>query len=997
MLIKYNQLDTKSSQIYNILLVRRGNGQGSACFFLQHLIDYLVIIYLYFMVTFWQEKEIRMQRFYRNTNFVRWGGVSLAIFFLFMAGYNFYNYAKSLTDENIFENPASRLSITRSFPAPSDSSQQAGTTVKNGDLLLEVNGQNVENVQQATAILSSLPPDSQVTFTIFEPLENKKHAVTVLRSAVPDSFLTRLPPVVYVLQVSAGGASDRAGMQVGDLIYKINGRTFQNSHQADLILQQAQLNKTILYEIYRQNRLISLHVQLAIAGFRLSRLFALFSGLIFLILGTLLIVKRPEYVAARYLGFTGIFFGNFLMTVFNLRASGMGLFAIILLAFLALSMFISIALWFISSYYFPEEVKNIPSQRRDEKFLIGLSLFFALIFYLIMLGTILNVPLLRTLRGYVFLGNIFIILLLIFALVNKIRYRKLASDRYKKMGKPLKYAGILTGILVAAFIYFAVRGRVDSAYLSTIVMIMPLAYVYTISKYALLDLKIRIRRNIQYSLISLLWIIILLTGTGFLLFGLSQLQLSIPNIRWSNNFIEFVEGQPSALQEKITGRMIFIILGAVTGWGIFRIGRLGQKFFREKYYRSRYDYRLAANQMSHMLHTNLDMYDLARELARKLGSLMHLKRVGVLFFRNQDSCCCQEYYGFDGKSWTAYCMQAGDSIINTAQSFNKVVSINVLPQEMRQNFAEVQFQHLIPIPSKDQMLGLILVGEKLSESAFHQDDYEFLQSVASQAAISIENAFLYEELRQQERIKQELKIARQIQISSLPQSIPVIAGLDIHGISKPALEVGGDFFDYMNGGTTPELLVVVGDVSGKGISAALYMSKIQGIFRTLQTFDLSPRDLFVRTNQVLRQDLDKNFFVTGLAGKFNPKRKEVVLVRAGHLPLYHFRAAQKKVDSIQSKGLGFGIERTDEFEKNLREYKTGYSIGDVFLFATDGVIEAFNSRRQEFGEEQLLQALLESASSQARVISDFILERLTEFTDGNLPHDDITLVVIKAT
>jgi sigma-B regulation protein RsbU (phosphoserine phosphatase) len=937
-----------------------------------------------------------MNSFFRNRDFIRWSAVSLGFLLLILAVYSFYRYAKSPTDENLFANPPSRISITRDFPASSVATDQGQTAIKNGDLLLEINGQKVNDVSQIDAILSPASATESVTFRVFDPLHNRRKVVSVPVSSIPDSFVVKLPQVVYVIQVTAGGASDQAGMLVGDLIYKINGQTFQNSREADQILQQAELNKSIEYEVFRRNHLMSLHVQLAIAGFRLSRLVALFSGMIFLILGALLVFKRPDYLASRYLGLTGVLFGFYLMAVFNLRSVGTGLFAYIFLALVAFSLFLCVSLWFISTYYFPEEVKRTPARLRHQKILIIMAVLFALIGYLMLLGVLVNVPLFRELGRYWIFANLLILIMLIVAVVNKIRFRKLASDRYKKMRKPLKYAGILTGILVALFNYLYLKGIIDPAYISAIVMVIPVAYVFTINKYALLDLRIRLRRNIQYSLISLLWIFLLLFITGYLLVTLSQLKLSLPSIRWSGNFVEFVEGQPSALQEKIGDRMIFILLGAVIGWGIWRIGQAGQRYFRGKYYRSQYDYRLAANQMSHMLHTNLDMYNLARELARKLGDLMHLKRVGVLFFRNQSGCCCQEYHGFDGKSWTAYCLQAGEEIIQTVQTFHKVVSINILPDKMREKFAQAQFQHLIPVRSKDQMLGMILVGEKLSESAFHRDDYEFLQSVASQAAISIENAFLYEELREQERIKQELQIARQIQLSSLPQSIPAITGLDIHGTSRPALEVGGDFFDYMNG-DSQELLVIVGDVSGKGISAALYMSKIQGIFRSLQSFNLTPRDLFVRTNRVLRRDLDKTFFVTGLAGKFNSERKEVVLVRAGHLPLYHYRAEQKKVDSIQSEGLGFGIEQTDEFEKKLREYKTNYDCGDVFLFATDGVIEAFNSRQQEFGEERLLHALQESADSPARVISDYILKRLNEFTDGNLPHDDTTLVVIKAT
>ena len=156
-------------------------------------------------------------------------------------------------------------------------------------------------------------------------------------------------------------------------------------------------------------------------------------------------------------------------------------------------------------------------------------------------------------------------------------------------------------------------------------------------------------------------------------------------------------------------------------------------------------------------------------------------------------------------------------------------------------------------------MGVIAVGDKMSESAFNTEDIAYLESISKYSATAIENLFLYSDLSKQERIKQELEIARRIQLSSLPEELPNINGIDIAGGSLPAMEVGGDFFDIYQYSES-QILLVIGDVSGKGTSAALYMSKIQGILQTLKDFKLSPKDLLSKSNSLIYGYLRKIFF-----------------------------------------------------------------------------------------------------------------------------------------
>ena len=257
------------------------------------------------------------------------------------------------------------------------------------------------------------------------------------------------------------------------------------------------------------------------------------------------------------------------------------------------------------------------------------------------------------------------------------------------------------------------------------------------------------------------------------------------------------------------------------------------------------------------------------------------------------------------------------------------------------------------------------------------------------------NAFLYEEHAEKERMRHELSIARRIQLSSLPSTTPEVPGLDIAGISIPAQEVGGDFYDYL-GWNGKELMVVVGDVSGKGTSAALYMSKVQGILRSLYGFDMPPREGFIRANRLLCSDLERSSFVTALGARYVAEEKRFTLVRAGHLPLYHYRAAEGRVELVLTRGLGLGLNDAGVFAHELEAREVGFATGDVMLFITDGVTEARNAPGDEYGDARVSEALQARAGLTATAIRDALAGDIRAFGAGLEQHDDQTIVVVKA-
>ena len=215
--------------------------------------------------------------------------------------------------------------------------------------------------------------------------------------------------------------------------------------------------------------------------------------------------------------------------------------------------------------------------------------------------------------------------------------------------------------------------------------------------------------------------------------------------------------------------------------------------------------------------------------------------------------------------------------------------------------------------------------------------------------------------------------------------------LDVPGMPK-----GGDYYDYLNGAVN-KLTIIVGDVSGKGTAAALYMAKVQGIFRSLYGFGLTPKELFVRANALLWTDLERKSFVTAIGGCFDTTLRRVIIARAGHLPVYTYKRRQARVERLLPRGIGFGLSETDLFSSEIEELTLQYEPGDVFVFVTDGVTEAQRSDREQFGEEKIVPVLEKLADRHAGEILEGILAAVNEFTKGERAHDDQTIVVAKAT
>ena len=262
------------------------------------------------------------------------------------------------------------------------------------------------------------------------------------------------------------------------------------------------------------------------------------------------------------------------------------------------------------------------------------------------------------------------------------------------------------------------------------------------------------------------------------------------------------------------------------------------------------------------------------------------------------------------------------------------------------------------------------------------------------SAFIVLNLLLALELADKLTTRDELEIAREIQVSLQPEHIPESSWLSIGFSSKPAKIVGGDFFDFVKRNEN-QMFSIVGDVAGKGIPAALYAAHLQSMFESISEQSDSPSDILSNLNLLISKRLREGDFITAVIAFLESGDKSITIARAGHnWPLFYDSDA-KIIQPLKTKGVCLGLDKDMGFATGPEEKKLPVKKGDVLLLYSDGITEAMNARQHLFDQTRLESALMESAHLPADQIVEQINIRLAEFVQSEEPHDDVTLVAIK--
>ena len=297
----------------------------------------------------------------------------------------------------------------------------------------------------------------------------------------------------------------------------------------------------------------------------------------------------------------------------------------------------------------------------------------------------------------------------------------------------------------------------------------------------------------------------------------------------------------------------------------------------------------------------------------------------------------------------------------------------------------------VPLVSQGELVGLLNLGPRLSEQDYSTDDRALLNDLSTQAAPALRVAQLVREKRiqeiERERIEQELRVARLIQLTLLPKEIPELPGWQISSYYQPAREVGGDFYDflYFEDG---RMGIVIGDVTDKGVPAALVMATTRSILRSTAHASISPGKVLEQANDLLHPDIPPKMFVTCLYAILDPVNGHLEYANAGH-DLPHWRH-NGKVTELRATGMPLGLMPEMFYE----EKEVTLGAGDSVLFYSDGLVEAHNPQREMFGFPRLARLLEEKGHGTPAI--DYLLAELSVFTGKDWEQeDDVTLVTLR--
>jgi serine phosphatase RsbU (regulator of sigma subunit) len=298
-----------------------------------------------------------------------------------------------------------------------------------------------------------------------------------------------------------------------------------------------------------------------------------------------------------------------------------------------------------------------------------------------------------------------------------------------------------------------------------------------------------------------------------------------------------------------------------------------------------------------------------------------------------------------------------------------------------------------PITVKEENIGTLALLKELPDG-FNKEMTRIVSAFANQAGISIENFRLMEEAFQNARYKEELKIAKTVQQSLLPNKLEQDSHFEVSAFSESADEVGGDYYDTLRV-SDHQVALIIADVSGKGTTAAFHMSQMKGIFHSLAQMHIDPKEFMSRANQALVFCLERGSFISASFFIIDTNERKILYSRAGHCPVLYYRAATNTTQYLKDKGTALGMVRSRDYCNYVETNELKYEAGDIMVLYTDGITEAKDARGEEYGYERLSNSLNEITKGSAKEIEDHITKRLYEFSGTSNINDDYTSMTVK--
>ena len=771
---------------------------------------------------------------------------------------------------------------------------------------------------------------------------------------------------VTIHSIVPGGASDRAGLKPGDVILAIDGKEIRSIRDATEALQRHKPGDVAIYRIQRDGQILEVPVHLEPYK-NYPFLLRTFIGLLFLIVGWTVVVKKPLMRTPRLFYYFSLTF--FLVLAFSMDVPGSPTMIVSrILRIIGLLLWAPAILHFFLNFPVRASILN-----KHPRFIWLIYIpSFLVVGYVFFIGKNMDILISGMLTLYIALS--------FFLLVTN--RRKIANPHERKSLTIITW-GMAFGLVPLGITALFTQWMLDTFGATVLYVVfglmalVPIAFGYSIMRYGLMDVEIIVRKSLIYSLV-----------TGFLVI------LYFAIVVWLGGWLARSVG--------LTGQWPNFLFLAAVALAIQPVRRQIQKIVDRHFYRERYSYQKTLLSLSQELPGLTQMKDILKRVADTLVNAMHVESVFVHLYDQKSNSYPLRYSEGRVSAPSLTWKEQRDGLIELLSREKQALLFyrieederyNNLPIEDKIKLEKNQIVLSVPLLYQNRLIGLINLGPKKSGQVYSQDDLDLLQTVAGNAAIALINAHLHQEDLLKQRLENEILMARHIQQSLLPKSDPVLPGFEIVGYSQPATLVGGDYFDYIP--VSPNrLFVLVGDVAGKGMPAALYMSKVQGMVHVAAGIYNRPKKLLVDINRHIYERLDRRYFITMLAALLDGRQRKMIISRAGHMPVLIQRDG--KIEQVLSRGIGLGLEKGEIFERELEETEFKLRPGDLCLFYSDGLVETQNAHGEFYGEERLIQFLENRNSEPAASLKEALLQDLKAFQQGQKQQDDITFVIIRA-
>jgi phosphoserine phosphatase RsbU/P len=544
-------------------------------------------------------------------------------------------------------------------------------------------------------------------------------------------------------------------------------------------------------------------------------------------------------------------------------------------------------------------------------------------------------------------------------------------------------------VTIAAKILGASASAAIPSWLNSFALLMlllfPLTLAYVVVVQRAMDVRVVLRQSLQYGL----------ARSGIRIFQFVAIAIVIG------------AAFTLASNSNRLGKMAVIAVAITVGLGIPRLGEQLRTWTDRRFFREAYNAEQVLSELSDQVRGMVETRPLIETVTTRLADTLHIPQVAVLL-SNGGPYCMAYALGYGIVPEVVFGASSGAVKVLEKQKEPARVYFDdpnswlyreaEMSEEDRGKLAQLQSELLLPLGARDKLLGFISLGPKRSDEPYSGADVRLLKSVAAQTGLALENARLMsaiaDEIAQRERLNREVEIAREVQERLFPQTLPAIRGIEYAGACRPALGVGGDYFDFLAlpGG---QLGIAIGDVSGKGIAAALTMASLQASLRgeaTRMTDDLAA--LVGNVNRLVYEASSANRYATFFYGQYNPATSQLTYVNAGHNPpmLFHRSDGEWRLSRLETGGTVVGLLESFPYQQGTVTIATE----DVFVAYTDGVSEAMNHADEEWGEERMMEAIRGCAGFTPSEMIALIMQAADAFVAGAKQHDDMTLVVIHA-